>query len=302
MAFLQAILIRAAFWSVRLLPVRLAGAIGAGLGRAAFYLDRRHRAVALRNLARIYPQRERRWRRLMARESFAELGRTVFELPHVFLRSREFLLSRVEIVGEQGLRTAIDQGRGVHITACHHSNWELGALMFSMLGYDVEFIYRPLRQQAAEKYLKTCRERFGATLHSRWEPMRWLARAFRRNACVPIMIDQHQSNGMPVPFLGHLAATTTLPAAFALRHNVPVFGAVLERMGKDFRFCWRIWPIDLPAPGRDKSENAYRLMQSINRSFEDIIHQRPELWLWVHRRWRILEQSPELREVVHGTP
>ncbi len=302
MELLQVLLIRATFWCIRLLPVRLAGALGAGLGRLAYYLDKRHRDIALRNLARIYPQHTRCWRWHTARESFAELGRTVFELPHVFLRSREFLLSRVEIVGEEAFRAAVDQGRGVHVVACHHSNWELGALMISMLGYDAEFIYRPLRQEAVEDYLKACRERFGATFHSRWKPMRWLARAFRQNACVPIMIDQHQSNGIPVPFLGHLAATTTLPAAFVLKYNVPIFCMVLERLRREFRFRLRIWPITIPEACDDKNENAYHLMQNINHSFEDIIHQRPELWLWAHRRWRILEQTPELREVVHGTP
>ena len=80
---LIAIGIRLLFWGIRLLPVRLVGAIGAGIGRTAFFLFSRRRNIALKNLNRIYPDREEAWRKKVGRESFAELGRTMFELPHV---------------------------------------------------------------------------------------------------------------------------------------------------------------------------------------------------------------------------
>jgi len=302
MRALQATLIRMIFWGIRFLPVRLAGALGAGLGRLAYYMDARHRSVALRNLARIYPQHERRWRRCKARESFAELGRTTFELPHVFLRTRSFLLSRVQVDGEQAFREAMQEGRGVFLAACHHSNWEMGALMFSALGYKSIIIYKPLRQAPLESYLKCCRERFSACMRSRLDGLRWLPKALKEGASIAVMIDQHQSNGVPIPFLGHLASTTTLPAAFAFKHGTPVFGVALHRIGKDFHFRLQFWPIPTSETSGDRDVDYYHLMHDICRSFDPILHDRPELWLWPHRRWRILEENPQLREAVHGTP
>jgi Lauroyl/myristoyl acyltransferase len=300
---LQAILARVFFLCIRLLPVRLAGALGAGLGRIGFHLDKRHRRIALRNLARIYPDRSRCWRRRIARESFAELGRTVLELPHVFLRSRSFLRSRVHVEGEDVLRSAIEEGRGVFIAACHHSNWELGALMFSLLGYDSNFLYRPLKQPGFDAYLKECRQRFGAQLHSRGESLRWVPESLRRRGCVLFMIDQHIGNGLPVPFLGHLANTLTLPAAMALKYRVPVLGVVLHRHGREFRFRLHCWRIQKPPEYNDDGLDTYHLMHRICRSFAPVIHQRPELWLWSHQRWKLLEEHyKEISEVVHGTP
>ena len=72
--------VRLLFEVMRMLPARLVGAIGAGTGRMLSLFDRRHRQIAMRNLTRIYPDHSRAWRRRMMRESFAELGRTVFEL------------------------------------------------------------------------------------------------------------------------------------------------------------------------------------------------------------------------------
>ena len=149
-AWLLASIVKVTFWLVRILPVRVAGALGAGFGRIAYYITRRHRTIALTNLTRVYPHETRQWRSEKARASFAELGRTCFEFPHVFLRSKAFLLSRVDIQGEACLQDAMNEGKGMFFAAAHHSNWELGALMLSMLDCHAHIIYRPLKNAVLE--------------------------------------------------------------------------------------------------------------------------------------------------------
>jgi Kdo2-lipid IVA lauroyltransferase/acyltransferase len=294
--------VRLIFWIIRLMPPRLAGAIGAGLGRIFIVLDRRHRDVAMRNLTRIYPDRPRRWRRRMARESFAELGRTVFELPHVFLRSRAYLRSRVDLEGEDALRAAMAEGHGAILVACHHSNWEFGALMVSILGLPTNIIYRRLNNPAIDLFLKSCRERFGAQMHDRNQSLRWLPKSLKAGAVAAIMIDQNLSTGTPVPFLGHMAATTLFPAIYAYKYRTPVYGVALHRIGRSFRFRLEFWPITLPEPTGVKDADAFHAMKAMADSFSSTIHARPELWLWSHRRWNCLEEEKPLADVVYGTP
>jgi len=300
---LKAALLRGMFQIINLIPVRLAGAIGAGLGRLAFYLDKRHRSISIRNVTRIYPQQPRSWRTRIARESFAELGRSMLELPHVFLRSKEFLASRVIVEGEDELRAALAGNKGVFLAACHHGNWELGALMFSLLGYDIEFFYRPVRQPFVEAYIRKCRGRFGAKLHPRQEPLRWVMRALKKQSCIGLMIDQHIGDGIPVPFLGHMASTLTLPAVMVRKYDAPILGVGLERVGRGFNFSLKIWRVETPAECTDAESFTYRMTRDIGKSFEPIINLRPEMWLWSHQRWKLLEErEKEISEVVYGTP
>lgn len=287
----MAILIKLLFFLIQLLPVRLIGAIGAGLGRFIYLIDRRHRQIALNNLNRIYPEKEMAWKIRIAHESFAELGRTIFEIPYVFMRSKTFLTSRIEIEGEEQFKAAVEQGKGVILTAMHHSNWEVGALSISMLGYNTSLIYRPLRQASADFVIKSARSRFGAHLQSRADGLRWLPRAIKKGHTVAVMIDQHLSNGTPVPFLGHLANTTTLPATFASKYGTPLFGARLDRIGRSFRFKLHIWPIPLPEVSKGESNSDIEIMRTICDSFAPALHSRPELWLWIHRRWLYLDEK-----------
>lgn len=294
MNLILAAAIRLFFWTIRLLPVRLAGAIGAGLGRLAYMLDSRHRNVALANLARVYPDRDETWRIRIAHESFAETARTFFEMPHVYLRSREFLLSRLEVEGEEHLKGALALNRGLFITACHHSNWEMGSHAISMLGYPISIIYRPMNQKPVERYMAGLRNRFGAQMQSRLNHnIRWIPQTLKKGGAIAVTIDQSINTGMPVPFLGHMAATTTVPAFFALRQDVPIVGAALLRHGREFRFTLRFWLISPPQLSGDSDRDIHDFTEAISTSFEAVIHQRPELWLWTHRRWRLLEE-PEL--------
>ncbi|RMH59444.1 MAG: lauroyl acyltransferase [Zetaproteobacteria bacterium] len=284
-------LVRGLCYLLRWVPVRCCGALGAGLGRLGYVLDTRHRKVAVRNLKRVYPQRDDRWHRRMARESFAELGRTLFELPHVFLRSADFLRSRVEIEGADELRRAMRGQRGAIVTAMHHSNWELGALLLGMLGYRCAQVYRPLKQPGLDRFVKRCRERFGGQLFSRHEGVRWMASALKRGRLVAMMVDQHVSRGEPVPFLGLPANTTLLPALFASKYGTPLLGAALHRHGRAFRFRLRIWRIPVPERCADGRAYQRQIMAAVNESFRPVIEQNPPLWLWTHRRWRLLDEA-----------
>ncbi|MDQ6950062.1 MAG: lauroyl acyltransferase [Mariprofundales bacterium] len=299
---IQAIAIQTLFWTIRLLPVRIAGGLGAAIGRMAFHLMQRHRRITVGNLARIYPDRGRAWRSQTARESFAELGRSTFEFPHVFLRSRRFLMSRVKVEGEAPFRQAMDAGNGVVLVASHYCNWELGGLMVSLLGYPSSVIYRPLKQLPLESFLLSCRQRFGSLMRSRWNGVRWLKRDLSDGRAIAIMIDQHMSQGVPVPFLGHLANSTTLPAAIARRHQVPIFGVSIHRVRRSFCFQLRFWPIALPKQAPDRKLDQYQITEAIHDSFASEIHARPESWLWLHRRWFILEHNQILADAVHGAP
>ncbi|MDQ6994420.1 MAG: lysophospholipid acyltransferase family protein [Mariprofundaceae bacterium] len=295
-------LLQSVFFIAQLFPARWMGALGAGVGRMLFYVLRRIRLITLANLTRVYPEKSRTWRIRMARASFAEAGRTAFELPHVFLRGKDFLLSRIEIEGEDELKQALSEEKGVFIVAAHHSNWELEALTFSMLGYDSTTIYHPMKNKVLDDYMMQRRTRFGAQMQSRQAGLRWLPRALKNGQLIGVMIDQHMSNGIQVPFLGHLANTTALPASYIQRRPTPVIAISLDRIGHDFRFKLRLQKVMMPALSEDKAANTYHMMQTIGDTFAPIIHARPELWLWLHRRWYILEQEEKIAKVVYGTP
>ncbi|MFQ5355218.1 MAG: lysophospholipid acyltransferase family protein [Mariprofundaceae bacterium] len=299
--------IQTLFWLIRLLPARIAGGLGAGLGRMGYLIDKRHREIALRNVQRVFPERDRSSQKRIARESFAELGRVIFEMPHVFLRSEDFIRSCLHISGSDHLRKAANLGKGVIVIGCHQANWEMGAMVPALLGYTSHNMYRSIRPKAADDHLRQWRSRFGTIMHARLDSSIWISRALKLNSCVGFMLDQHVSEefGIAAPFMGHPASTTIFPAQLAMKRGIPIVPITAFRRGRGFQFDIRIHP--MIRPDREdleagKENTILKLTTRANQVLGDAIQKQPECWLWSHRRWRTLEHETVSYGMAHDAP
>ncbi|MDX8384734.1 MAG: lysophospholipid acyltransferase family protein [Ghiorsea sp.] len=299
------LLLRLLFGLLSYVPVTWMGKFGTWVGLAFYYIDKRHRTITLSNLARVFPEKQKKERIRLAKRSFAQVGRTLLEIPYVFMRSRQNLLAQVQIEGEEVLREALAQEKGVFLMAAHYSNWELMGLMPSLLGYQTSTIYRQLNQAPLEHLTSAARSRFGTHLYPRRHTsLRWLFSALKKNHCIIVALDQHMGagNGVPVPFLGHISSTTQLPASFVQKNKTPMVGMALERLDNTFKFRLRFWKIATPELNDDKKTNEIKVMTAACSSFDQLILKQPEQWLWMHRRWRAVEIDANMRDIVHGAP
>ncbi|MDX8387323.1 MAG: lysophospholipid acyltransferase family protein [Ghiorsea sp.] len=286
------------------LPVSWLNKLGAVIGYIFYIIDKNHRGITLRNLARVFPEKPKKERKQIAKAAFRQVGRTLLEIPFVFLGKKEKLLNHVSVEGEDILKAALAENKGVFLMAAHYSNWELMGLLPSMLGYDVSNIYRPLNQKSLDAFTLVSRTRFGTNLYPRNTGLRWLLTALKKNHCIIVALDQHMGagNGIRVPFLGHIASTTGLPAPFVNKNQTPMVGMALERQNNGFDFKLKFWRIETPEVSGDKARDEIAVMTEACRSFDDVIKPHPEQWLWMHRRWRAVETDENMTNVVHGAP
>ncbi|WP_051938331.1 lysophospholipid acyltransferase family protein [Ghiorsea bivora] len=294
---------RLLFSGLAKVPMPIMHALGDVLGWLYYTLDKRHRNIALRNLARVFPEKPKKERKKIAKKAFKQMGRTLMEIPYVFSESREDLLAHVEIENKDVLTDALAQQKGVFLLASHFSNWELMGLMPAMMGYQTSMIYRQLNQKPLDAYTLASRSRFGTHLYSRNTGVRWLLKALKNNHCIVSALDQHMGagNGIKVPFLGHIASTSHLPAPFVAK-GVPMIGMALVRQNNDFKFTLKFWDVPCPELTDDKATNEVLIMTAACKSFDDVIKENPEQWLWMHRRWRAVETDDNMTQVVHGAP
>jgi KDO2-lipid IV(A) lauroyltransferase len=98
------------------------------------------------------------------------------------------------------------------------------------------------------------------------------------------LADQKMNDGIPVPFYGRPAMTAPALAVLALRVDCDVLPARVERLD-GARFRLTIFPpLPLPRSGEPHADAA-ALVAQVNATLEAWIRDRPEQWLWVHRRW-----------------
>ena len=103
---------------------------------------------------------------------------------------------------------------------------------------------------------------------------------------VAVLIDQHISSrdATYIDFFERPAATTSAVAALALRTGAPVVPVfALPLGGGRYRMIYE-HPVE---PPRDDSGDAVReFTQRCTDVLEMYVRRHPDLWLWMHRRWR----------------
>jgi KDO2-lipid IV(A) lauroyltransferase len=283
---LEYLIVRALVALVGAMPDVLVRACGTTLGLAFYTIDRAHRRIADRNLAAAFPSRSEPERRAIARAAFAHFGRLLFELLKFSTLSREQMLARVEFDGEERARLAYAQGKGVLFITGHFGFWELHAMVHALRIEPIGLLARALDNTRLNQLLEQIRQRTGNTVIYRQGTIRRVMRALQARQGVAVLIDQHvmTRDAIYVDFFERPAATTSAVAALALRTGAPVVPVfALPLPGGRYRLIYE-HPV---APPRGESEDAIRdFTQRCTDVLEMYVRRHPDLWLWMHRRWR----------------
>jgi Kdo2-lipid IVA lauroyltransferase/acyltransferase len=290
-------LIRQCFNLLGLVSRRNACRISNFLGQWLYRLDRKHRTIALDNLARAFGgEKTPSEISTIARKVFANLFRILFEIGWLVRLDPRDVRRQVKISGWQNFSKTLRTGKGALVLLAHAGNWELLAAMPPMVGVPVNVLYRPLDFKPLNLFFKSIRSRFGTRLVSTRRSARQVLRALGRGEIVGVLMDQNVDwyEGVFAQFFGRRAATNKGFALLALKTGAPVIPVFMIREEDGFRVD--IWPeIPLIKTG-DRTKDVERNTQQYNDVIERFVRRYPEQWFWVHQRWKTRPYSPWPRQ------
>jgi Kdo2-lipid IVA lauroyltransferase/acyltransferase len=272
------------------LPLRVARAIGGFCGRLAFWIDRRHHAAFLQNIAIAFPEKSESERRAILKQSYVHLGVSAADVSRFRSLSAEQV--RAWIVSEEGAdartREALALGRGTIAISGHIGHWELGGFAFPALGFPLVSVARRLEAPRVDALINSIRCRHGNTIIPQEGALRACFFALREKKCVGLVVDQHGGpHGPSVPFFGRAVSTYDIAARLHLLTGAPIVCHLMLRR-PDGRYTWRCRRVELPSFSSEvpEDERIHRILAACNRELEAAIRETPEQWLWMHNRWK----------------
>ncbi len=283
----EAALVRALFAVSGALSVDRASAAGAALARRLGPLTRLDR-IARANMALALPDLGGAETDRAVAGMWDNLGRTVAEYAHLptLWERRD---THIEIVGEDLLRSVAGWERPAFVFSAHIANWEVMPIVGRRLGMGLTFVYRAPNNDQVATLLDRARRRASLAPPEAMVPKgpagaRDLLKALKGGGSIGMLVDQKLNDGIAVPFFGQPAMTAPAIAELALRSQGILLPVRCERLdGPRFRVTAEE-PWEIARTG-DKAADILAAMTRVNAIVERWVADRPDQWLWVHRRW-----------------
>jgi KDO2-lipid IV(A) lauroyltransferase len=273
---------------IQALPLTLVARLGRTGGGLAYWLDARHRRVALKNLVLCFGNEKSPDEiRALARENFRRIGENFACAVKTAAMDFEALRPHAEFVGIEHLPAKIagQPPPNVVVAIGHFGNFELCARFGQFRpDYQCTTTYRALKHPAFDRLLQQLRRRSGCLFFERRTDGLLLRAAMHRQGMILGFLTDQSTAGFRGPFLGHDCSTTLAPAVFALRYHCELYTGVCYRVGLA---KWRLELGEkIPAHENGKPRPSAEIMRDVNRTLEDAVRRDPANWFWVHRRWK----------------
>jgi KDO2-lipid IV(A) lauroyltransferase len=257
--------------------------LGSRLAALWWTVSRRRKATAIKNLKMAFPHWPEDRYVQVARGVFDHFCRVAADFLAAPSRSLEELLQTTEVVGEEHLIRAIQEGRGVLLITGHFGNWERMSSYVSQKGYKLTVVARDADQSSINDMVNEVRQGPGTRVVARGSAARPILERLKANELIGILPDQN-SKEIFIPFFGQPAGTVLGPGVISERAKCPVIPTACVRVGVG-RYRMEFYPPLTPVEGCDQRGEG--MMRAINAWLEGVITQNPEQWLWIHDRWRM---------------
>ncbi|MFI5304532.1 MAG: lysophospholipid acyltransferase family protein [Nitrospiria bacterium] len=262
---------------------------GAFLGRIAYKRLTRERKKAWRNFTFAFGDEYTDLQKAeILRGSFENLGKSLIEV----VKFKQIRASNIDefvvLEGEDNLKKAFSNQKGIIFITAHFGNWELMGITLAIKGYPTNVIAAPLYDSRLDRIMSDYRLLHGVVTITRGgeKGARKILSALKNNQILGLLIDQDiDAEGVFVDFFGQKAFTPSGAASLALKSGASVILGFIHRESDNRHKIIFNGPVELIRQG-DLEKDIYDNTVLFTKAIEENIRRYPDQWVWMHNRWQ----------------
>ncbi len=273
----------------RLVPPRVAAAVGEGVGALAGLFMWRERRRAEANLVRAFPDLSTTARQRIVRAHFRHLGRSLGEFLSLTRRDPAQLKAMVRVEGLEHLESARAAGRGAVVLTAHLGSWEVAAAAIGLRVPNLAVVARDLYDPRLSRLSERLRAHFNVRTFDTHDT-RSMFRHLKRGGVLGVLVDQASRRvlNVPVGFFGRPVDTPVGPVNLAARAGSALLTGFIMQTGSGYRLILE------ELAGHANGTPPARQLERYNRRLEHWVREHPEQWVWMHNRWSRKVLAPAL--------
>jgi KDO2-lipid IV(A) lauroyltransferase len=178
------------------------------------------------------------------------------------------------------------RGKSILAAAGHYGNWEMACLEFGFLtGNRRIVIYKPQSNQVFTDFFNRTRSRFGVTLVAMRQTLRKIVEYKNELTFTVLASDQTPAREDAKYFIDFLNQPTAVflgVEKISKMMDCVVIFYKIERIRRGY-YQYTL----VPLCEDPKNTRPHEITELHVRYLEGLIKEKPEYWLWSHRRWKI---------------
>ena len=245
-----------------------------------YYIVGYRKKVTFENLAKSFPEKSPKERKIIAKKYYLHLVDTMVETIKIAGMSFEDLQKRVT-VNIEIFNQLYEEGKSVVAFCAHYGNWEWILFMPKMAKHTVLPIYKPLSNPYTDAYFTKMRSKFGGIP----TPMNETLRTLIKYKLTVLWLAADQTPAVEGAYW-----------ATFLNQDTPFYMGgekIAKKMQQAAVFMYirktgrgkYVMDFELMAKNPENLADGVLTQQYITL-LENLIKEEPAYWLWSHRRWK----------------
>jgi len=250
-----------------------------------FRVFKYRRAVVEQNLRETFTELSEKEIIQLASKFYKNLADILIEGIKAFTMTKGQIIARHKVLNPEIIDPFHKAQRSVIGVPAHYGNWEWGSMSGALqLPQYFVALYKPLSNKWTDRLVKWSRAKYGGNLVSIYETSNIFRDYSSKNTIFILASDQSPSNvkkAIWVDFLGRDTAFLHGPEYYAKKYNLPVVFVDIQRVKRGFYEL----TLEVIADNPVELEPGV-ITQRYAGKIEEAIRNKPENWLWSHRRWK----------------
>ncbi len=246
---------------------------------------RYRRKVVSENLQSAFPNKPAAELKKIEKGFYRHFIDFIFESIKAVSISKKEVLKRTSLKNPELIAEYYKRDKNVIVTCGHYNNWEFYSLSLPALTeYDSYSIYQPLKNKFYDQILFNSRTRNGMNLICTKDIIPFFSSTINDKKLVVIVNDQSPTNQKSAhwnQFLNRETGWNIGPEKLARKFDYTVLFGHSKKIKRGYYEVEFTTICESP-----KDKNTGEITDIYSQLLEDLIRQKPEYWLWSHKRWK----------------
>jgi KDO2-lipid IV(A) lauroyltransferase len=248
--------------------------------------------VVFQNLNHSFPDKSEKEIKKIAAQFYSHLCDTIVESIRLFSMPEKEVIRRCKLLNPEVIDRYYEEGRDVVVVTGHFNNWEFAAVAVTpQVKHHCIGIYQPLTNAFFERKFSVSRKRLGLELLPKTETKDSFRRGREQPSAHYFAADQSPTYSKRVHWMTFLNQETAVAFGtekYACEFNQPVVFGLVEKVK---RGQYEI-TVHLITDTPNEHPKGW-ITEKHTRLLEKQIVEKPQYWLWTHKRWKRKRQPHE---------